>query len=170
MPRSHHHRSVIVIILLILGMTLLSSCSERQDSFSDRSTIDISTYCYQIPGTYWPKIRILGVFSAILVFVAITFGVVIYFIGYFAGGRLNKPKILGSIVMATLVALLGRSCEAWLRSHLTAWLYMAIKHEIAAAMIVDVVVYIFWTAFIAGIAVYTYETFVVTAKEAHPMG
>ena len=72
--------------------------------------------------------------------------------------------------MATAVALVGRSVEAWARYQFTIWLNYLIKHEIASIIIVDVIVYVFWTAFICGIAVYVYETFVVSAKEAHPMG
>ena len=160
----------LILGLLAIILTILTLSCSNDDSYSTGSTFDIEHYCYKFPSAYWPKVKVLGSFSAIIIFVALTFGVVIYIIGYYAGARLNKPKILGAIIMATVVGVLGRSVEALARYKLTLWLNDAIKNEIVSTIVVDIFVYVVWIAFIAGISVHVYETFVVTAKEAHPMG
>ncbi|MBN2011448.1 hypothetical protein JW960_19100 [candidate division KSB1 bacterium] len=164
-------RLLILGLLAIVLMTITLGCSgdTGDNSYSTDSASGIEKYCYTIPEAYWPKISVLGSFSSIIIFVALTFGVVIYVIGYYAGARLNKPKILGAITMATLVGLLGRSVEAYARYWLYYWLEQAIHKPVLSAIVVDVFVYTIWITFIAGISVHVYETFVVTAKEAHPM-
>ena len=43
-------------------------------------------------------------------------------------------------------------------------------NELIAGTIVDTIFFIFTLLFVSGVAVYFYETFTVTAKEAFPVG
>lgn len=150
--------------MIILSINFLS-CNRNPEE----GPIADHKYVYEIPASYWPKINIGGTITSIIVFVTLTFGLVMYIIGHFAGGKLNKSKIFAAIGLSMIVAIFGRSFNIWLRVTLTNALISVIENRLVSATIVDVIVYFCWTAYISGIAVYVYETFVVTAKEAHPM-
>jgi len=122
---------------------------------------------YRITETKWPKIQFWGVYSAMVVWVAFIFGLLSFLIGHYAGARLAKAKIWAAIIIATVVAVLSRAISVQLRTFLQTLLVHLVGDETAAS-IADLIVYVFWTLYIAGVAVYLYETFTVTAKEAYP--
>lgn len=125
---------------------------------------------YVVPPSLWPKVTIGGTLSAVIVYVALIFGIASYFIGHNAGGKMNKKTIFASIGTATLVGICGRSITILARVKLYELLkYIFSDNQILAGTISDLIIYILWITFIAGISVYLYETFTVTAKEAHPM-
>ncbi|MBD3287672.1 hypothetical protein GF337_02610 [candidate division KSB1 bacterium] len=128
---------------------------------------------YLVHGFYWPKITALDTVSAVIFFVALTIGIVSYFIGHNAGGRENKGQIFFAVGIATAVGILGRSIILFLQILIFRFL-MEINfldfNPLTIASIVEFIFYTFWTLFIAGISVYLYETFTVTAKEIYQGG
>jgi hypothetical protein len=175
----NHYKKIFLLLLLVLLM--ISYCEKKQKpstlpmddqtgeyTSSDEKKAEGNNYFYIIPSSYWPKIKIGKSFSAIIIFVALLFGVVMYIIGQFAGGKLNRSKILASIIVATAVGFIARSVLICVQVFLTKGLASVIGNEMVAATIIDFFLYTIWIAFIAGIAVYFYETIVVTAKEAFP--
>ncbi len=124
---------------------------------------------YTVPAYLWPKITIGKTVTAVIVYLFLLFGVAAYFIGHNAGGNLTKGKIFGSIGTATLVGLFGRSFIIYLEINIYNFLNTIFPdNTLIAGTIADLIVYLLWTPFIAGISVYFYETFTVTAEEAHP--
>ncbi len=123
---------------------------------------------YKIPSSFWPKITILGTASAVMMYVALIFGFTSFFIGYNAGGRLAKGKVIAAIVTATTIGVLSRSIFIkvkvlifdLLTKNLFEW------NEMIVGTALDIFCYIFTIAYVAAIAVFIYETFTVTAREA----
>ncbi len=129
---------------------------------------DSSRY-YRVPGYQWPKITAIKTFSAVLFFVALTIGIVSYFIGHNAGGKVNKGQIFFAIGIATAVGILGRSITIFIK--ITIYKYLSQFFDaIIVASVVEFISYTLWTIFLTGISVYLYETFTVTAKEIYQGG
>jgi hypothetical protein len=63
---------------------------------------------YSIPKSIWPNITFFGNVSAVIIYLALLFGFASFFIGYNAGGNLNKKKIFSSIITATIIGTLSR--------------------------------------------------------------
>ena len=117
----------------------------------------------------WVAIQRYGVYSSLIIWLAFIFGLLTFFIGHFAGGRLNKLKIWISIVMASIISILSRSINIWTKNWLAHVFEEFMGFEpLTSATMADVIIYILWTLYITGVAVYLYETFTVTAKEAYP--
>ena len=124
---------------------------------------------YSNPAFLWPKITIGGTFTAVITFVAVIMGIASYFIGYNAGGKLSKRTIFASIGTAIVIGILGRSLIILIKVKIFELLcFIFSGDKLILGTIAEVIIYILWITFIAGIAVYLYETFTVTAEEAHP--
>lgn len=156
---------ILIMAILISLVFNIGGCSK----FNSTENFKIEEHVYTIPQSYWPKITVFGMVSAIIVYLALLSGLIMYIVGHVGGGNLNKGKIFGAIGMAFFVGLLGRSFKIYLQVLFTGLLDKLINNPILSGTIIDILLYIFWIAFIAGISVYVYEAFVVTAKEAHPM-
>ncbi len=109
----------------------------------------------QIPATYVPH------FSATVTWVAFITGMILYVIGYFGGIRQNLAKMIVSGLIAALIYILARPIVNAFHIYLLNNLNLPEK-------LVGTVIPIIWIIFVLGIALSLYETFTVTAKEAHP--
>lgn len=127
---------------------------------------------YKIHGYYWPKITFGGNVTAVIAYLALFFGFASFFIGHNAGGRLNKKKIFASIITASLIGIFSRSIVIKLQLFFFNFLTVSPfkMDELIAGTIVYVIFYIINILFVSSVAVYFYETFTVTAKEAFPVG
>ncbi len=177
--------SMIVLLILLSHMILFGKYQyeyfERQPeqptaedqnyNNTNQSTPQLDSKRFlEMPAFFWPRIMIFGSPSAVVVYVALIFGISMYVIGYRAGGRLNRGSIITAITLTTLVAVFGRSFILWLQIFLYKFLFSVTDSSPVAASLAEAIVYVVWVIFIAGISVNLYETFTVTMKEAHPMG
>ena len=149
---------------------------ERQDE-EDRShssrdnmnaTWDSDPRFYDTHPYRWPKVTIFKSASAVVIYVCILFGFLIFVIGWYGGARLNKAKVITTMIVATGVGVIGRSFIIMIQLAIYNFLKGRLG-EIAAGTIAESVIYVFWILFISGISVFLYETMIVTAREAHPM-
>jgi len=185
MKSKHIFMLIVVIFVLIIVVNYFTKAQKEKDTgeydipeyVTDQET-EMTTQTsqesykgfYEVPGYLWPKITIGGTVSAVIVYVAIVFGIASYIIGSFAGGKYGKRKIFASIGMATAVGIFGRSFTILIKLQLY-YFFESIFQEkkLIAGTLADIIIYVIWTVFIAGISVYFYETFTVTAEEAHPV-
>jgi len=165
---------VFILTCATIGFSQYKSSVKPQDRTPQVKTEgenkkESSDHWYELKGTLWPKVQILGVYSSLVAWVAIIFGIASFLIGYHSGGRINKAKIWAAITIATIVGILGRSVNIMIRLKIE-WLFsLVIKNNpTLVATIAESIVYVIWLVYISGIAVYMYETFTVTAKEAYP--
>ncbi len=98
------------------------------------------------------------VFNDTISIIALTLGVGIFIISYFAGGRENKSRIFFSIIFSLLVSFFSmplfiKACE-WLGIAGTPW--------------GDIALVTFVMIFVAAVASNAYEIVTVSAKEARP--
>ena len=178
---------MILIVILVVYLFVHIFTSSPEDSDGTEMEADIETVLsdtempeetkvkkeyknfYSNPAFLWPKITIGGTFTAVITFVALIFGVASYFIGHNAGGKLAKGKIFASVGAATSIGILGRSLIILIEVKIFELLkYIFPTDELILGTISEVIVYIIWITFLSGISVYFYETFTVTAEEAHP--
>ena len=182
MAKKYFHRllaGLIVVVIIVAAIKIYQLVDKKEGKGTEVVEYDYKstevevvkehTNFYMIPSSLWPKITIGGSVTAVIVFVALIFGIASYFIGYNAGGKINKPTIYSSIIIGVVVGVLGRSFTVLLQVKLYEVLnYILPINDIIAATIADVIIYTLWLMFICGICVYMYETFTVTAEEAHP--
>lgn len=99
-------------------------------------------------------------FGQTATWVAFILGVLIYVIGFFGGMRLNFSRMLMAIILATAINVVARPLVNSVHSFVA---------TIIGAEIAGFAVPLVWTIFVLGVALSLYESFTVTAKEAHPM-
>lgn len=92
--------------------------------------------------------------------VAFLLGVLVYIIGFFGGLRLNLSRMVVAVTIATTIAVMARPLVN--RVHL----FVA---SILGNQVAGFAVPLMWTIFVLGVGLSLYESFTVTAKEAHPM-
>lgn len=148
---------------------MLDGTSSRTIPETKAMPVEQGKYFQQIPISFWPKIQIFGTISVVIVTLALLVGIIMYIVGYYGGGRLNKAKINTAVIIASLIGIIGRTLIISIQVYLTTHLNKLLHNEMIAATIVDFILYAGWITFIAGISVNLYEAFIVTAKEAHPM-
>jgi len=170
---------IIIAIALIVGMF---TCPKQQSPSGDDYSEAYEDYApaaedeeqmteepnnfYHAPAFLWPKITYGGTFTAVVFIVFFSVGILSYLFGHFAGAKQNKKQIRTAIGIAVLVGVLGRSVMIFIEEnffHLL--LYILPNNELLAGTIAELIIYILWTTYIAGISVYIYEIFTVTAKE-----
>lgn len=172
-------RIIFILILLILITTSLSYTQYEPDyekvktppqskiRNDDDDEIKSSSNVYVLYRSYWPKVTIGGAITAVVVYVALFFGLISFFIGHFAGGRLAKGKIFASVLTATLIGVFSRSIIVFTQIKLIKLLKDSMGvNPFVAATIVDTTFFILTLLFVSAIAVNIYETFTVTAREA----
>ncbi|MBN1153461.1 hypothetical protein JXB12_00925 [candidate division KSB1 bacterium] len=143
--------------------------ADTQSTYDEESQSFESENFLQMPPYVWPRTTIFGVTSAVVVYVALVFGLAMFVIGYNAGAKVNKGPVTTAIILTTIVAVLARSFILWVQYHLFKILYGFFNNAATAASVAEAVIYFIWILFITGISVNLYEAFTVTAKEAHPM-
>ncbi|MDZ7270515.1 MAG: hypothetical protein ONB30_11550 [candidate division KSB1 bacterium] len=99
-------------------------------------------------------------FGSTATWVAFLLGVLIYIIGFFGGLRLNLPKMLVAVMIATAIAVVARPLVNRVHTFVA---------SILGDQLAGFAVPLLWTVFVLGIGLSLYEAFTVTAKEAHPM-
>ncbi len=90
------------------------------------------------------------------VYVAATVGLMLFVIGWFAGIRENKFQMMLSAFIAVVVGFFSLRLPAMVIKLLASF----INPQIAL-----LVVYIIWSFFLVGMAIFLYETWIVTLKE-----
>ncbi|UCE05906.1 MAG: hypothetical protein JSW07_20325 [bacterium] len=123
----------------------------------------------EIPTGYWIKFNAFKTVSIIIVTLAFILGFVIYIQGLNAGGRVNRKEIRKSIIYALVIAIFARPVSINAHYYLGLGLSYILPQAYAYG-IAGFIVYILWMVYIIAIPVYLYETFVVSAKEAYPVG
>lgn len=137
---------------------------QKIDDTVSGSDIKESKQFYVVPRGYWPKIQILNVYSALIVWISFIMGLAIFFIARYAGARVNKIRIWTAIFSAVLIGMLGRGVLIMGGNHLFR-LLRPLLGEIVAATAVDVLTYFITLLYVAGVAVHLYEIFTVTSEE-----
>ena len=91
--------------------------------------------------------------------VALIVGIILYIIGYYGGIRFNLGKPIVAMAIGTIISVLARPLVNKLHT------FVAANISVTLA---GVLIPLLWTVFIIGVAISMYETFTVTAREAHP--
>jgi len=172
---------LMVVLVVYFGVNIFTSSQEgdmeniAEEDYQEPEVQEAAKaekeykHFYSNPAFLWPKITIGGTITAVITFVSIIMGIASYFIGYNAGGKLSKRTIFASIGTALAVGILGRSLTILIKVKIFELLcYIFPGDKLILGTIAEVIIYVLWITFIAGIAVYIYETFTVTAEEAHP--
>lgn len=103
---------------------------------------------------FWPQV------NSTIVWIALFIGIVLYIIGYFAGGKLSKGKIFMCIGLTSIIGFLARP----ILNPIMRFMVLDLSFTPHTAYILTSTV---WMVFIVGVAVMMYETFTTTAAEAH---
>ncbi len=173
------------LILIVLIFCLLSSASlllsqfepglnttqDYQNQTQDKKTdSNIPRWLEFEPPTLWIKINGFGIITYLVIILAFILGFVNMVFGYNAGGKGNIKKVQRCVIYTVIVAILSKPIFNLIHFLLAKGLSLIpiIPYEIAAG-IVGLFVNVLWVSYIALSGVLLYETFVVTAKEAHPM-
>ncbi len=163
---------LISLLMVVLTSSLSFSQFEPETQPVPRKPDEVSTtgsssWLQEIPPEYWFSITALKTVSIIIVLLAFILGFVSYFIGMGAGARINKREIRNSIIPALVISILARPIPIMLHKYLGLGLGYLMPANYAFGF-AGVIVYILWMLYIIAIPVFLYESFVVTAKEAHP--
>lgn len=129
------------------------------------------------------KIALVGQISDVIMWVALTVGLLIFVIGYFAGAKRALTKILICTLVATVVGtlamrvpiavhdfLLGKKA-AQVQTTDKAATPTAKTQQTAAGIgeeIANLLLFMIWSAFLVGMGIFLYEAMTVTADEARP--
>lgn len=125
---------------------------------------------YMEPGTYEPvteqissniELYLWPDISPTVTWVAFLIGFLFYIIGYFAGGKLSPGKIAMCIVITSIIGFLSRA----VLNPVMLFLTQSLNIDPHSAYILASTL---WMIFIIGAGVMIYETFTITAEEAHP--
>ena len=110
-------------------------------------------YSQEVMTYFWPD------FSPTVAWVAFIIGILLYIVGYFAGGKYGTAKIFTCIVITTIIGFLARS----VLNPFMAFLVEGMGLDAHTAFVFATT---FWMFFISGVGVMIYETFTVTVDEA----
>jgi len=102
---------------------------------------------------FWPEV------NSTVVWIALFVGVVLYIIGYFAGGRLSKGKIFVCIALTSILGFLAHP----IINPIMRFLVLDLSFSPHSAYVLTSTG---WMIFIVGVGVMMYETFTTTAAEA----
>ena len=171
---------IFFIFVFVTSSSLLFSqfepgASSVQDHQNKNQTVKteskhIPPWLMQSPPTYWIKINVFGIYSMIVVIIAFILGFVNMFIGMNAGGRQNKAKIRKCAIYTVAIGFFSKPICDFVHYWLTKGVGQIrfIPYEIASS-IVGTLVYVVWITYLVYSGILLYESFIVTAKEAHPM-
>jgi len=122
-----------------------------------------------IPPAFWIRIGSFKTASIIIVILAFLLGFISYYIGYSAGGDINKKEIRKAILSALVIAIFARPIAINAHYYLGLGLAFIMPEDVAFGL-AGLIIYILWSLYLLAIPVYLYESFTVTAKEAYPAG
>ena len=130
------------------------------------------------------KIALVGQISDVIMWVALTAGLLIFVIGYFAGARRALSKILICTIISTAVGTLAMRVPIAVHDFLTG--KKTVQAQVTGKSgttdttqapqptsgtgeeIANLFLYMVWTAFLVGMGIFLYEAMTVTADEARP--
>lgn len=171
-------KSKFIYLFLALFMILSASISFSQFEPDSKPTLQREekaplpsgdSIFQPIPPAFWIRISSFKTASIIVILLAFILGFVSYYIGYSAGGDINKKEIRKAILSAMVIAIFARPIA--INAHYYLGLGFAfIMPEDVAFGVAGLIIYILWTLYTLAIPVYLYESFTVTAKEAYPVG
>lgn len=173
------------LILVIFVFCLLSSASlllsqyepgsnstqNNQDQTQSKQTkTNLPDWLEPAPTTLWVKINGFGLTSMLIIILAFILGLVNIIIGMNAGGRQNFKLIRICVIYTVAIAIFSKPIFNLIHFYLAKGLSLIpfISNEIATG-IVGIIVYMVWVTYLVFSGILLYESFVVTAKEAHPM-
>ncbi|MDZ7264908.1 MAG: hypothetical protein ONB16_10015 [candidate division KSB1 bacterium] len=165
----------VIYALLVLMIVLASPIAFSQYEPESNRPVGIQlpsradSIFEPVPPSYWVKFTAFKTVSIIIILLAFLLGFVAFFVGSSAGAKLNRREIRKSITAAMVIAMVARPMSNLAHR----WLGLALNYilpEDYAFGIAGFIVYFFWCLYIISIPVFLYESFTVSAKEAHPMG
>ncbi len=173
------------LILVIFVFCLLSSASlllsqyepdantiqENQDQTQSKQTsTTLPNWLEPAPRTLWVKIDGFGITSMLVIILAFILGLVNIFIGMNAGGKQNIKLIRRCVIYVVAIAIFSKPIFNLIHFYLAKGLSLIsfIPSEIATG-VVGIIVYIVWVTYLVFSGILLYESFIVTAQEAHPM-
>ncbi|RME01399.1 MAG: hypothetical protein D6814_01615 [Calditrichaeota bacterium] len=104
----------------------------------------------------------IGQMPNTVMYVAITVGLMLFVVGWFAGIKQNKTKMMFSALIVCIVGFFSLRVPAWLFKILVLYILPPIPALI--------VVYLAWLYFLLAMAIFLYETWIVTIKEQFGSG
>lgn len=132
------------------------------------------------------KIAFVSQVSDVVMYVALTVGLLIFVIGYFAGARHSVNKIfvctaivavVGTVAMRIPIAMHdvvhGKKATPGQTSQpvpgkesVTAPAKEGKALNISREAVANLLIYVIWTSFLVGMGIFLYETLIVTSREA----
>ena len=129
------------------------------------------------------KIALVGHVSDVVMYVALTAGLLILVIGYFAGAKKSMSKIMICTILVTVVGTLALRVPMAVHDLVTgkksvqeqlfkkAGAAQPVQTEKPAPTgetIANLILYMMWTGFLVCIGIFLYEAMTTTAEEARP--
>lgn len=139
------------------------------------------------------KIAFVSQVSDVAMYVALTVGLLIFVVGYFAGARYSLRKIfvctlvvaaVGTVALRIPMALHdvvqgGKKAPAATSQQMNGKTSVALRGQAVPAPakeeramsisregIANLLIYVVWTSFLVGMGIFLYETLIVTSREA----
>jgi hypothetical protein len=132
------------------------------------------------------RIALVGQVSDVIMYVALTAGLLIFVIGYFAGAKSSMTKIFICTLIATAVGTLSLRVPIALHDFVTG--KKSVQEQLTSKSatpppavkeaessnsgtgegVLNLFLYIVWTGFLVGMGIFLYEAMTVTASEARP--
>ena len=169
---------IFVFGLLSSASLLLSQYEPGSNGIQDyqnqtqveKTSNNLPDWLEPAPTTLWVKINGFGITSMLIIILAFILGFVNIFIGMNAGGRQNFKLIRRCVVYTVAIAIFSKPIFNLIHVYLANGLSLLpfIPAEIATG-IVGIIVYTAWVTYLIFSGILLYESFIVTAKEAHPM-
>ena len=131
------------------------------------------------------KIALVSQISDVIMWVALTAGLLIFVIGYFAGAKRSMTKIMICTLIATVVGTLALRVPIAVHDFVTGKKTVQVEasskqvtantatttQQSASGVgeeIANLLLFMIWTAFLVGMGIFLYEAMTVTADEARP--
>jgi len=166
---------VLFILFLILSASISFSQFEPDGKPTPRTEEEApppatgKSIFQPIPPGFWLRIGSFKTASVIIIILAFLLGFISYYIGYSAGGDINKKEIRKAVLSALVIAILARPIAINAHYYLGLGLAFIMPEDVAFGL-AGLIIYILWSLYLLAIPVYLYESFTVTAKEAYPVG
>jgi len=128
------------------------------------------------------KIALVGQVSDVIMYVALTAGLLVFVIGYFAGARVTMHKIIACTLIVALVGTLAlrlpiavhdlitgkKSAKELITTTPTTPAKPPEKPSLVPSgeAVANLLLYIIWTSLLVGMGIFLYEAMTVSAREA----
>jgi len=159
--------SLILFILFFASLAFSQFEPEKQQIPQTGMPLHGNSIFEPIPPAYWIRFTAFKTVSIIIFLLAFILGFASYFFGSSAGAKVNKREIRKSIIGAMSIAIIARPISNLAHYYLGVGLNFILP-EAYAFGIAGFIIYVLWTAYVVSIPVFLYESFTVSAKEAHP--